>query len=188
MGCCTFPSHFFNNLIHGFMDQQLQHRFRCRDLQRRPNRPRSTADGGRRQRSAKGRDRRRRKAGVGACRASRARTRAEAPTQVRKGPFDPPLCVSPLVCPSDAMLLPSSATRDAMAPLRPAQVPCRLNDYSRNRFLPPTSARYYFWAQAHRSCSHFRALLSAAPSPETLIPPLSPPLPRLPSHVHSNTC
>ena len=40
----------------------------------------------------------------------------------------------------------------------------------------------------HRSSSHFRALLSAAPSPETLIPPLSLPLPRLPSHVHSNTC
>ena len=39
-----------------------------------------------------------------------------------------------------------------------------------------------------RSSSHFRALLSAAPSPETLIPPLSLPLPRLPSHVHSNTC
>ena len=86
-------------------------------------RPRSTVDGGRRQRSAKGRDQRRPKAGVGACRASRARTRAEAPIQVRKGPFDPPLCVSPLVCPSDAMLLPSSAIRHAMAPLRPAQVP-----------------------------------------------------------------
>ena len=40
----------------------------------------------------------------------------------------------------------------------------------------------------HRSSSHFRALLSAAPSPEMLIPPLSLPLPRLPSHVHSNTC
>ena len=40
----------------------------------------------------------------------------------------------------------------------------------------------------HRSSSHFRALLSAAPSPETLIPPLSLPLPRLPSHVHSDTC
>ena len=60
-------------------------------------RPRSTVDGGRRRRSAKGRDRRRPKAGVGACRASRARTRTEAPIQVRKGPFDPPLCVSPLV-------------------------------------------------------------------------------------------
>ena len=60
-------------------------------------RPRSTVDGGRRPRSAKGRDRRRPKAGVGACRASRARTRAEeAPIRVRKGPFDPPLCVSPL--------------------------------------------------------------------------------------------
>ena len=91
-------------------------------------RPRSTADGGRIQRSAKGRDRRRLAAGVGACRASRARTRAEAPIQVRKGPFDPPLCVSPLVCPSGAMLLPSSAIRHAIAPLRPAQVPCRLND------------------------------------------------------------
>jgi hypothetical protein len=33
-----------------------------------------------------------------------------------------------------------------------------------------------------------RALLSAAPSPETLIPPLSLPLPRLSSHVHSNIC
>ena len=111
-------------------------------------RPRSTVDGGRRQRSAKGRDRRRPKAGVGACRASRARTRAEAPIQVRTGPFDPPLCVSPLVCPSDAMLLPSSAIRHAMAPLRPAQVPCRLNDYNcnRNQVLPPTSVRY-FWAQ-----------------------------------------
>ena len=46
----------------------------------------------------------------------------------KEGPFDPPLCVSPLVCPSDAMLLPSSAIRHAMAPLRPAQVPCRLNE------------------------------------------------------------
>ena len=66
--------------------------------------------GGRRPRSAKGRNRRRPKASVGACRASRARTRAEAPIRVRKGPFDLPLCVSPLVCPStsDAMLLPSS--------------------------------------------------------------------------------
>ena len=92
-------------------------------------RPRATVDGGRRPRSAKGRDRRRPKAGVGACIASRARARAEeAPIRVRKGPFDPPLCVSPLVCPSDAMLLPSSAIRHSMAPLRPAQAPCRLND------------------------------------------------------------
>ena len=62
------PCHriFFNNFIHGFMDQQLQHRSRSRALQRRPKRPRSTVDGGRRQRSAKGRDRRRSKAGVGA--------------------------------------------------------------------------------------------------------------------------
>ena len=30
--------------------------------------------------------------------------------------------------------------------------------------------------------------LSAAPSPETLIPPLSLALPRLPSHAPSNTC
>ena len=82
--------------------------------------PRSTAVA----RSAKGHDRRRPKAGVGACRPSQARTCAEeAPIRVRKGPFDPPLCVSPRVCPSDAMLLPSSAIRHSMAPLRPAQVP-----------------------------------------------------------------
>ena len=48
--------------------------------------------------------------------------------QVRKGPFDPPLCISPRVCPSDAMLLPNSTIRHAMALLRPAQVPCRLNE------------------------------------------------------------
>ena len=61
-------------------------------------RPRPTADDGRRPQPAKGHDRRRPKAGVGACRASRARTRAEeAPIRVRKGPFDPPLRVSPLV-------------------------------------------------------------------------------------------
>ena len=40
----------------------------------------------------------------------------------------------------------------------------------------------------HRSGSHARALLSDAPSPETLIPLLSLALPRLPSHVPSNTC
>ena len=113
------------------MDRQLQHRSRSRDLRSAAaaegRDPRSTVDGGRRQRSAKGRDRRRPKAGVGACRASRVRTRAEAAVQVRNGPFDPPLCVSPRVCPSDdVILLPSSAIRHAMAPLRPAQAPCRL--------------------------------------------------------------
>ena len=113
-----------------FMDRQLQHRSRSRDLRRRPK---AAIHGRRRPKAAIGqrprRDRRRPKAGVGACRASRARTRSEAPIQVRKGPFDTPLCVSPLVCPSsDATLLPSSAMRHAMAPLRPAQVSRRLND------------------------------------------------------------
>ena len=57
---------------------------------------------------------------------------------------------------------------------------------NRNRFCPFPPLRSGI--SGHRSSSHFRALLSAAPSPETLIPPLSLPLPRLPSHVHSNTC
>jgi len=144
-------------------------------------RPRSTVDGGQRQRSAKGRDRRRPKAGVGACSraSSRARTRAEAPTQVRKGPFDSPLCVSPLVCPSDAMLHPSSAIRHAMAPLRPAKVPCRLNDYNRKRFLSPTSVRY-FWAQEQQpfpGASQRRSLPGNA-HPATLSPSTSTSLSR----------
>ena len=92
------------------------HRSRGDDLRRRPK---AAIHGRRRPKAAIGqrprRDRRRPKAGVGACRASRARTLAEAPIQVRKGPFDPPLCVSSLVCPSDTMLLPSSAIRHAMA-------------------------------------------------------------------------
>ena len=76
----------------------------------------------------------------------------------------------------------------------PYAMPWRLCDLSkyraaltnnRNRFLSPTSVRY-FWAQDQQPFPG--ASLSAAPSPETLIPPLSLPLPRLPSHVHSNTC
>ena len=186
------------------MDKQLQHRPRSRDLQRRPKaaihgrrRPKAaigralatgTAWAGlclihhhQRQRSANVRGRRRPKAGVGACRASSlARTRAEAPTQVRKGPFDPPLCVSPLdVCPSDAMLLPSSAIRHAMAPLRPAQVPCRLNDYNRKRLLSPTSVQY-FWTQEQQpfpGASRRRSLPGNA-HPATLSPSTSTSLSR----------
>ena len=75
--------------------------------------------------------------------------------------------------------------RHAMAPLRPAQAPAAF-DYNRNRFCPVSPLRSGI--SGHRSSSHFRALLSAAPSPETLIPPLSLALPRLPSHVPSNTC
>ena len=186
---CTVPNSLINLILHqpvswiGSCNLDLDPAIRggCR-------RPRCTVDGDRRPQSAKGRDRRRPKAGVGECRASRARTRAEAPIQVRKGPFDPPLCVSLLVCPSDAMLLPSSAIRHAMAPLRSAQAPCRLRPplTNRNRFCPFPPLRSDI--SGHRSSSHVRALLSAAPSPETLIPPLSLALPRLPSHVPSNTC
>ena len=153
---CTVPNSLINLILHqpvswiGSCNLDLDPAIRggCR-------RPRCTVDGDRRPQSAKGRDRRRPKAGVGECRASRARTRAEAPIQVRKGPFDPPLCVSLLVCPSAAMLLPSSAIRHARAPLRSAQAPFRLRPPStnRNRFcpIPPTSVRY-FWAQEQQPC------------------------------------
>ena len=68
------------------------------------------------------------------------------------------------------MLLPSSAILHAMAPLRPAQAPCRLRlTASDSAPFPPLR----FGISGHRSSSHVRALLSAAPSPETLIPPLS---------------
>ena len=109
-----------------------------------------------------------------------------APIQVRTGPYNPPLCVSPRVCPSDdAILLPSSAIRHAMAPLRPAQAPCRLRLIATGSApFPPLRSGI----SGHRSSSRVRALLSAAPSPETPIPPLSLALPRLPSHVPFNTC
>ena len=109
-----------------------------------------------------------------------------APIQVRKGPYNPPLCVSPRVSPSgDAILLPSSAIRHAMAPLRPAQAPCRLRLIATGSApFPPLRSGI----SGHRSSSRVWALLSAAPSPETLIPPLSLALPRLPSHVPFNTC
>ena len=85
-----------------------------------------------------------------------------------------------------AMLLPSSAIRHSMAPLRPAQAPCRLLTANRNRSAPFPPLRSGI--SGHRRSSHVRALLSAAPSPETLIPPRSLPLPRLPSPVQSNIC
>jgi len=180
------PSHFFSTT--SFMDSWISS---C-NIDLDPalcsggRRPRSTVDGGRRQRSAKGRDRRRPKAGVGACRASRARTRAEAPIQVRKGPFDPPLCVSSLVCPSDAMLLPSSAIRHAMALLRPAQVPCRLNDSTMQPIPFPHFGPVFLGTGAAAISGRLSAPLPPR-KPETPIPPLSLPLPRLPSHAHSNT-
>ena len=139
---------FFNNFIHGFMDQQLQHRSRSRVLRRRPK---AAIRGRRRPKAAIGQRPRyggRRPASGRVEPAEHELLQRRQFIQVRKGPFDLPLCVPPLLCPSDAMLLPSSAIRHAITPLRPAQVPCRLNDYScnRNQFLSPTSVRH-FWAQ-----------------------------------------
>ena len=89
--------------------------------------PRSTA--------AEGSDRpkaaiRRPKAGVGACRASRARTRAETPIHSGKErPLRPALVCSAACMPQRRHV--SSQQRHtpyAMALLRPAQAPCRLNE------------------------------------------------------------
>ena len=135
-------------------------------------RPRSTGGGGRRQRSAKGHDRRRPKAGVGACRASRARTRAEAPIQVRKGALRPALVRFAACIPQRRHI----ASQQRHAPCRRfcdlPKYPAALTN-NRNRFLSPTSVQF----SGHRSSSHFRALISAASSPETPIPPLSLPQP-----------
>ena len=91
--------------------------------------------------------------------------------QVRKGPFDPPLCVPPLVCPSDAMFLPSSAIRHV--PWRLCVLPkCPVAlTNNRNRFLFPTLVRY-FWAQEQQP---FPGASQRRPLPGNAHPaPLSP--------------
>ena len=135
------------NFCYQSMDRQLQQRSRSRDLRRRPK---AAIHGRRRPKAAIGQRPR-----YGGRRPASGRVepaehelvqRRQFIHQVRKGPFDPPLCVPPLVCPSDAIFLPSSAIR---------HVPWRLCDLpkypvaltnNRNRFFPPTSVRY-FWAQ-----------------------------------------
>ena len=147
---------------------------------------RSTAAEGR---SAKGRDRRRPKAGVGACTivepAEHEPVQKEAPIRVRKGRFDPP-CTA-LVC--FAACMPQRrhvASQQRHAPFhgafatRPSTSSTLPPSTNRNRSAPVPPLRSDI--SGHRRSNHVRALLSAAPSPEALIPPLSLSLPRLPSH------
>ena len=99
--------------------------------------------------------------------------------QVRNGPFDPPLCVPPLVCPSDAMFLPSSAIRHV--PWRLCVLPkCPVAlTNNRKRFLFPTLVRY-FWAQEQQpfpGASQRRPLPGNA-HPATLSPSTSTSLSR----------
>ena len=134
------------NFCYQSMDRQLQQRSRSRDLRRRPK---AAIRGRRRPKAAIGQRPRyggRRPASGRVEPAEHELVQRRQFIQVRKGPFDPPLCVPPLVCPSDAMFLPSSAIR---------HMPWRLCDLpkypvaltnNRNRFFPPTSVRY-FWAQ-----------------------------------------
>ena len=159
-----------------FMDRQLQHRSRSRDLRRRPK---AAIHGRRRPRAAIGqrprRDRRRPKAGVGACRASRARTRTEAPIQdsgkkPEKAPSTRPCVFRRLYAPATPCFFPAA----------PYGMPWRLCDLpkypaalttNRNRLRSPTSVRY-FWAQEQQP---FPGTSQRRPLPGNAHPaPLSP--------------
>jgi hypothetical protein len=162
---------FFNNFIHGFMDQQLQHRSRSRVLRRRPK---AAIRGRRRPKAAIGQRPRyggRRPASGRVEPAEHELLQRRQFIQVRKGPFDPPLCVPPLLCPSDAMFLPSSAIRHV--PWRLCVLPkCPVAlTNNRKRFLFPTLVRY-FWAQEQQP---FPGASQRRPLPGNAHPaPLSP--------------
>ena len=154
-----------------FMDRQLQHRSRSRVLRRRPK---AAIRGRRRPKAAIGQRPRyggRRPASGRLEPAEHELEQRRQFIQVRKGPFDPTLCVPPLLCPSDAMFLPSSAIRHV--PWRLCVLPkCPVAlTNNRNRFLPPTLVRY-FWAQEQQP---FPGASQRRPLPGNAHPaPLSP--------------
>ena len=146
------------SLMRAFMDRQFSC---CCNIDLDPaicgsgRRPRSTVDDG----AAEGRDRSKvaidgwPTAGVGACKASRARTRAEAPIHSgKKRPLRPALVCFAACMPQRRHV----ASQQRHTPFHGAFATCPSTlppSTNRNRFCPvsPISVRY-FWAQEQQPC------------------------------------